>query len=522
MALAAVGLASCVNDLDVENINPQQVTEVSNDALLNKIYANLVLTGQKAPDGNSDVVGDEGASNLIRQVWNANELTTDEALCCWGDAGVPEYNHNSYSDSHPMMQQLYYRLLFGVTVANFYLAQETGGDAATLQKRAEARFLRAYFYYHLMDLYGNPPMITEVSSESPRQASRAEAYAFVESELLDVTDGQGETLAQDPGYGRASLAAGQLLLARLYLNAEVYTGKAQWAKARAEADRVIASPNHALLTQGANGYTAYQMLFMGDNCTNGAQKENIFVGLHDGQTTQTWGGSLFVIAGCVNDKIIENGYNTGTSEKWGGNRARRQFVEKFVAGGLATEAMPDKFAQAAQDDRALFCNIGHTLSITKESDFMTGYAYVKFLNVHSDGTAPHHTQYVDTDYPLMRMAEAYLTAAEADARLGGGTTTAYAQKITDLHRRANCDTFKDKAAYTLDDICDEWSKEFGFEGRRRMDLVRFGKFGGQSKYKWEWMGGAENGTAFPATRNIFAIPVEDINANPNLKQNPGY
>src|SRR5574344_2134256 len=155
-AIAAFGVSSCTGDLDVENIHPQQQATSNYDAVLNKVYANLVLTGQTGPDGNKDIEGiDEGTSSFIRQMWNANELPTDEAHCKWGDAGIPEFNHDSWTDSHPMMKELYYRLYFGITLANSFLDNTAGTtDDKVLTQRAETRFLRAMYYSYLMDLYG--------------------------------------------------------------------------------------------------------------------------------------------------------------------------------------------------------------------------------------------------------------------------------------------------------------------------------------------------------------------------------
>lgn len=145
---------------------------------------------------------------------------------------------------------------------------------------------------------------------------------------------------------------------------------------------------------------------------------------------------------------------------------------------------------------------------------------MKFLNTHSDGTAPKHTQFVDTDFPMFRAAEAYLNIAEADARRHGGKCSDTGLKmVNELRKRANATQV---TAFTLNNICDEWSREFAFEGRRRMDLIRFGKFGGQSFYKWEWMGGTQYGTPFDKHLNIYPIPNSDLNANGNLKQNTGY
>jgi hypothetical protein len=118
----------------------------------------------------------------------------------------------------------------------------------------------------------------------------------------------------------------------------------------------------------------------------------------------------------------------------------------------------------------------------------------------------------------MRIAEAYLNYAEAETRMNGATAAAK-EKIDALRNRAHADTLPE---YSLNDIIAEWSKEFWFEGRRRIDLVRFGLFGGQNKYTWEWMGNNLTGTQFPAFRNIFPLPKNDLTNNPNLTQNEGY
>lgn len=527
VAIASLGLTACVGDLDVDNINPQKVAVNDLDATFTKIYANMVLTGQTGPAGDGDIDDiDEGTSSMIRQLWNANELPTDEAHCIWGDAGIPEFNHNAWSDSHPMMKALYYRLYFGITVANSFLGDTEGNtDAKVATQRAEARFLRALYYSYLIDLYGNVPFLTTVTKELAPQYSRADVFKFVETELKDIVgEGTGTEVladpAQRPAYGRADKAAAWMLLSRIYLNSKVYTGTEHWADAKTYAEKVLADGTYDIVTKSSYSYSPFQLLFMGDNDSNGAQKEIILPAIHDGQETQTWGGSLFVIASTCNDKIKEN-YPYGTSENWGGNHARKQFVQKFFPNGGYATGTPDAVALSAGDDRALFYNIGHSLDITKESDFTRGFAYVKFINIHADGASPKHTQFVDIDFPLIRAAEAYLNIAEADARINGGTCTAAGiSKIKALRSRAHAST--DFSSFTLDDILNEWSKEFGFEGRRRMDLIRFGKFGGQSSYKWEWMGGTQTGTPFDSHLNIYPIPNSDLNANSNLKQNAGY
>ncbi len=554
---------SCVKDLEVSNINPQEVSDFNEDYIFNKIYGNLVLTGQTGPNGDPDLDDiDEGTSNMTRLIWNLNVLTTDEGHCWWNDPGMPELNRNTWTNSNVMIKALYYRLMFGVTLCNFYLENASSDDAATKTKRAEARFMRALHYFYLMDLYANPPFLTKLSSENPPQIQRADLFTFLESELKDIIgEGTGDEVLADAktiDYGRADIAAGMLLLARMYLNAEVYTGTARWADAKKYADMAIGTA-YTLCTTPKNGFSPYQLLFMGDNDSNGAENEIILPALHDGEMTQTWGGSLFMIAAPVSENMkMEHLYGNpddpkyegvaeadlplavtvtgyGTSESWDiGLRARQQFSKVFFGKNASASSIgenyPYKVTADVGDDRAIFYTYGQKLAIQKESDKNQGLIYMKFNNIHSDGTSGHHAggQYVDTDYPILRLAEAYLISAECDARENNGVcTTAGVECIKALRKRANVKTGNKYdgigadalTGVKLEDIFQEWSREFGFEGMRRMVLIRWNRYAGQNDYKWEWMGGSQAGTMIDARFNIFPIPDSELNANPNIKPN---
>ena len=549
--LCATVFTSCVKDLEVDNINPQQVSDFNEDYIFNKIYGNMVLTGQTGPNGDSDLDDiDEGTSNMTRLIWNLNTLTTDEGHCWWNDPGMPELNRNTWTNSNVMIKALYYRLMFGVTLCNFYLENATGGDAATKTKRAEARFMRAFHYFYLMDLYGNPPFLTKLSSENAPQIKRADLFVFLENELKAILGETGgdEVLAEPRtvNYGRADKAAAMLLLARMYVNAEVYTGTPRWADAKRYADQAIGT-SYKLCTTGKGGFSAYQLLFMGDNDQNGAQDEVILPAIHDGDKTQTWGGSLFMIASPVSETMkLEDLYGVtdasgnpikgyGTKEAWDfGLRARQQFSKVFfgknASNNSITKGAPKDVVPAVGDDRAIFWTSTQDLSIQKEDNKNQGLAYMKFNNLHADGTAAHdpNGQFVDTDYPMLRLAEAYLISAECNARMNGGNCTAEGvSRIKALRQRANEKTgnmYDGIGAdalikVSLEDIFQEWSREFGFEGMRRMVLVRWNRFGGQSDYTWEWMGGTQAGAPFAARLNIFPIPDSELNANPNIKPN---
>ena len=515
--LMAVGFTSCTKDLDVTPIDPNLNTEIQPEALFNKCYANIAVAGNGGANGDCDVDGiDGGTSGYVRQMWNAQELTSDEAICGWGDEGIANFCYNTYDASHPMLRGYYYRLYTGISFCNQYL-QEFGGYNAAMT--AEIRFIRALNYFFLMDGWGNVPFVTAISSDKPVQYSRQQVFEFVESELLEIEPQLNAAAAKkssDAGYGRVDKAACWLLLARLYLNAEVYTGSAQWQKAADYARKVMDS-SYKLNTTGAGKWSAYQMLFMGDNGETSAAYEAVFPILQDGVRTTSWGTSLFLIAS-THDPDMDD--TCGTTEYWGGNRARPNLVQKFFPNNDAPEASPADVAKAAGDDRAILDTRGRTLNNSDVSTFKSGFAVAKFTNLTSSGSATSSGQFPDTDFFMMRVAEAYLTFAEAQARLNGGATNAEAaDAINALRTRANAAT---QTTYSLDEICDEWCREFYFEGRRRMDLVRFGKFGGSNDYVWQWKGGSYNGRNFEETKNLFAIPTTDLTANPNLTQNPGY
>jgi hypothetical protein len=161
IATIAVGglTTSCVKDLDVTPINPQQTLILNQDALLNKIYASFALTGQNGGAGSGDIpkeiFDNEGMSGFYRMSWSLNEFTSDEAGWVWSDAGVPELLHNAFAASNTFSFAMYYRLYFTITLCNSYLDQ-----ASDPQKCAEARLIRALNYMYVTDLFGAGPMST--------------------------------------------------------------------------------------------------------------------------------------------------------------------------------------------------------------------------------------------------------------------------------------------------------------------------------------------------------------------------
>ena len=527
----AMGMTSCTDDLDVTPIDPNLATSdnINPDALLNKCYGVIALAGQSGPDGDSDVDGiDGGTSGYFRQMWNSNELTTDETICGWGDDGIKEFGFNQYDKSHPMLRGYYYRLYVSIAFCNQYIQDFSDNDAT---KTAEARLLRALSYYLLLDGYGNVPFTLAVSTTKPEQMKRADLYEWLEGELLDLEPSLSEAkpkTSSDANYGRVDKAAAWFLLMRLYLNAEVYTGTAQWAKAAEYAKKVMNA--YPIYTTAKNGYSAYAQLFMGDNGENGSSIEAVFPILQDGLTTQSYGTSLFLMASSIDSNVhifSDDASGGNSSEAWGGNRMLPDLVAKFFpnndAPNVAAYAMPT----AAGDDRAIFDGEGREVDgaqtaadVNSDGHFKRGFASCKFNGWKTDGSAGHGSKYIDTDVFLFRSAEAYLAYAEATARQNGGNfTTEGLKAVNDIRKRANA---AEKSSFTLNELCDEWSREFYFEGIRRPTLIRFNRFGGDVNYNWTFKGGVKNGRNFSANLNLFPIPETDLIANSNLVQNPGY
>jgi len=534
----SMGLSSCTGDLDVDVIDPRKDTNVDAQKLFNKCYAEFVLEGYAPGESELDL-GDAGLSVCYRLLWNANELTTDEAICGWTDKGIAEYDYNTFTPANDCLYGLFWRLSFGASICNQYLKECADHDATMT---AEVHFLRALYYYFLLDNYGNPAF-SETVGETPRQIQSADLFAWIVKELEDNMDQMLPASVRkkgDANYGRADQSAAWMLLARLYLNAEKYTGKAEWEKAKTYAEKVINESGRSIWMgdnttthKSANGqWSAYQMLFMADNDQSGAYNESIFAFILDGATTASWGASTFLFAASW-DSFMRDDYPQMTDQAWGGNRTRVDLIEKFLSTATLDGLLDWKTAtivDAARDDRALFYGDnakgdGGVKDRKYTNDdlatFQDGLATTKYTSQRSDGGNVSNGTHNDNDIMLMRLAEAYLIYAEAEARAAGSNTTLTqgTKYINDLRTRAN--NPDQHTTYTLREILDERARELYFEGVRRTDLIRYGYFGGSS-YTWQWKGGVQEGGKFGAYRNIFPIPQTELATNKNLTQNPGY
>lgn len=373
-------------------------------------------------------------------------------------------------------------------------------------------------------------------------------------------------------FGRADRGAAYALHARLALNSEVYTdGQIKdYQKAIDYCDKILVdnAGKYELCREAKNGHSGYEQLFMGDNDYNEqAMKEIIFPIRQDGKKTEAYAGSSYLI----NSMRVSGMPYAGTSDMWSCNFARKALATRFLdiennneAKNLAkmlsetkeykkdyeaytkgktfadagAASDPTKMTEAeviaadealggstkniiriANDDRALlYAGVGggfRTLTTDQISGFTNGLSVVKWQNSRSDNSTPSDGKFSDTDIPLFRLAEIYLTRAEAKYRLNG---TQDLEDINELRIRANA---AQVSAVNLDVLLNEWGKEFYMEGRRRSDLVRFEKFAG-NKYIWDFKGGVSKGASVDKHFNVYPIPSKDRSNNPNMHQNPKY
>ena len=547
-SMLCMGFVSCADELNIKSVDPLNHQTYTVEGLLAKQYATLGLTGQKGPAGLGDISGDEGETGFIRTVFNLEELMTDETLWAYqANEGIAQITSMDWDKDNARVNWAYQRLSFNINQYNFFITEQSG--SLSEDKIAEVRFLRALNYYYFLDLYRKAPFKDTFDNNLPTEKSGKELYEWLDNELTTIEPLMAEEGAYNTAedFGRADRGAAYALHARLALNSAVYTdGQIKdYQKAIHYCDEIINSGKYDLSRVAKSGYSGYQQLFMGDNdCNPDARKEIIFPIRQDGVKTRSYAGTSYL----VNASTISGMPYASTSDPWKCLFARVDLVKKFFPNGDIPKATDedllsnpskdqviakdnekgistaDVVAQA-KDDRALFyMGIGgcsDKVRTLTPGDAITGplngASFVKWTNLHADGTAQHHQNFSDTDFPMFRLAEIYLTRAEAKYRLNGSQDGL--ADILEVQDRAN----RQIKASSVDEqtLIDEWCREFYLEGRRRSDLVRFGLFTG-SKYLWSFKGGSENGQGIPTKFDIYPIPGDEMKNNPNMTQNPKY
>lgn len=505
--LFLTAFSACTDDLNTTpkvEVSLEQLLQQDPNAItgiMSKLYGSFALSGPNGP-GSSDISDDPGESPFLRGIINLQEFTADGMKNRWGDNGLDQLTTTSNWDANnKFFRYLYNRVYYTVPQCNNLLVVLNNVDVPNKEQvKSEVRFLRSLAYFYMIDCFGKGVLVTEanagVSTPLP-QSSRQELFDFVESELLAIET----TLPQTNGYARANKAVGRMLLAKIYLNAEVYTGTPRYSDALTYIKKVIDEGGYSLTP-------SFVANFSGDNNTS---TEIIYPLIADALVSQSYGNTTYIVNGSMNSATMNTipFGNPGGNDAWAGHRATKAWYGLF--GNLGT----------SPDDRAdLFWTSGHTFEMTDYKEWTNGYPSVKFRNSNAFSTSTP-TVFSGTDFPLFRLSDAYLMYAECVVRGAAGGTMATATDYVNLIRdRANADLIT-QGQLTLDFLIDERGRELMLEGHRRTDLIRFGKFTGGS-YLWPWKGNVLNGTAIPSTYNLFPIPLPALQANPNLTQNPGY
>lgn len=580
VALAATGLVGCVGDLDQLPKNPTDLTpdQFANNpreyvgGALGKCYSGIAISGQGG-NASSDISGlDNGRSCWSRAIFMLNEFTTDECTWIWKDSGVFDLCTSTWSSGNENIFGTYSRLYTHIAVCNDFirLARDLGsfgistGDGENQISQAdvdqftlEARALRGLSYFYVIDLFGNAAYAwdTQLTGEEPPYIKRADLFEAVTTDLEDVL----ANFKESGVYGRIGKDAVEALLAKYYLNAEVWTGTPRWQECWDHCQNII-NRHKGGGFEGSGLAMDYLSVFCGNNdmfAPGGSLKEqneilwNIPYAYQgtvvntDGTQqnvalTQSYGGTTFLMLAALSDQTTATPGWFGMNGQWTCMHARPEFCEKFnFSGGVS------------QDNRTWLWfteNDGFTMANTDFSTYKNGYVPNKFTNVkcNADGTMPRwedpetglpragvhdlsnpdnygidaSATFADTDYPVIRLAEIYLTAAEAYVRGNVGNQADALEYVNIIRRRAGVGNWN-AAQLNANNLLDERARELYWENNRRTDLVRAGVF--TSRYNWSWKNNVPTGAAISDHMNLFPIPASVINSySSEYPQNPGY
>ena len=525
----ALSMSSCLDDLNQSPIVETEAGTVYGSAegckqALGKLYVSYVIAGQEFGGGDADLsTSGKESFDFMRCYVNLQEACTDEMVYTWASSdNLLDITYITWDSSDPWVTDCYYRVYYTIALCNDFLKHSTdeviAGFTADEQSdvytyRAEARFLRALAYYYVLDLFGQGPFVDENTPNvdyMPESYTSTRLFEYIEGELLDIEDSLAEPGANE--YGRADRAAAWALLARLYLNAEVYTGVNRSTDCITYCKKIVDCGIYSLEPN-------YASLFNADNHLR--TSEIIYAFPVDATTTVSWGATTYLCSGAVsNDNSVQDPANYGLTSGWGSYRVRGEFSALFGEGADAVDNSGDSrcmlFTNSGEIEQYLNNGVG---------DDNTGFRSEKWTNLTDAGEAASNTQSngVSTDFPVFRLADVYLMIAESVLRGGTGYSRSDALGfLNDLRERAYGDTSGNitDAQMNLDYIIDERGRELYLECVRRTDLIRFGRFT-SDHYLWQWKGGVLAGRGVDSRYNVYPIPANEIAVNSNLS-NPNY
>ncbi|MBR5671370.1 MAG: RagB/SusD family nutrient uptake outer membrane protein [Bacteroidales bacterium] len=517
--VATSSLSSCVGDLDVTPIDPNTVLpqDVLKDqaaftSLLAKCYQGLACSSSHGENGDPDMYGiDGGFGQYIRALINTEELPTDVMTCCWNDGNLFDIHNMSWNASNEFVLSMYYRIFYQIGICNEFIRQSKATKISGYNLKdayiAEARALRLLSWYHAIDMFGNVPFSDEnssVGSLGGERIERADLFDWMVTEAEDLLNNSALAAPGKNEYGRADKGMVQMILAKLYLNAEIWKGTPMYDKCAAICETIISE--YPLHNNYNDLFSADNHLFSANTTYNG--DELIFVSPQDGIQIHSWGSTNFLVFASTwavtgdPDRTMDVS-QVGISSGWSGLSLTGAFTSKFEGSDTRGNFFKGGFEQY----------IDYLRGPNGESN---GWKSTKYKNINHDGTAAQAQGFVDTDFPVFRSADAYLMYAECAARgqADKGKGQNYLNAVRARAGVGNIDL-------TLSNIIDERGRELYLEGFRRQDLIRFGLFT-TSDYLWDFKGGVQKGQAVDSHYNLYPISPGELNANGNLKQNPGY
>lgn len=423
---------------------------------------------------------------------------------------LQEVQTHEWTVNNGELSTLYTSVSKIISVSNSYIDAIDNSNFATdtdvLIMKDEARFVRAFAYFLMMDYWGNVPLVTTSTYDSqnpPTQNTRTELYNFVESELIELSN----SLPESVEYGHYDRYAAKTLLAKLYLNAEVYLGQgnAQWEKVVELTEDIMKNSNYILEND-------FKDVFKWDNYNS---KEIIFAMICDSQNTYPENISYLFSLTDMREKY--GSFAAG----WGGSAALPSLIHSYDENDIRLQAFlfgpqvnSDGEPLMAQDDKGVTRQLEYYVDFTSSdpvynADHWDGARGVKYLMDGIGGTMVERG--LNNDMPILRYADVLMMRAEALFRINPNDTEAL-NLVNQVRTRNGNNPIPEFTELTEENLLAERGREFAWEGWRRNDQIRFGTWGDAWDYKEE----------SEAYRELFPIPQIQIDSNPNLKQNEGY
>lgn len=550
---ASLSMGSCVGDLDLTPTSPNDITPGTfpsdpkqyMEKVISDIYLQTSTYGYGTNDDGSNILTsmDGGMSTFQRSIFNLQEIPSDEAN--WqpsADAIDPNFQYGRIPSTNQVIMGAYSRMMVIVTLCNQFMQTDFGVSTEEEKKlfdefSRQARIIRGGMYFYLIDAFGNVPwadetvMTGQVAPQLSTDFAEGRRMVFdkVTADLEDIVKWYKDNdPANNPPYGYVGLDVAESLLVKFYLNAQVYTGTPRWTDCFSHAEAVIGRRGHGGFNNSGLS-TAYHKNFSYNNkdCSEIIWRiVQESATLNDGAGLKSYANGGFMCNAWIGDsgekdefQCKQADYNSANG--WKCMSARRQFVEIFNWNSDFT-ASPDirtKFWKTAKDG----FNIDNE-PFVQANWGRNGFLPVKYTNWYINDNneidksmSPQAVNPLGIDYGMIRLAEIYLSAAEA-ALQGGGPADKAVEYANYVRQRAGFQPYT-TATLTLQELQYERCRELYTECTRRTDLIRYGKW--ISGYTWNWKYGAAEGTDFPSYFNVYAIPNTVVERN-GYKQNPGY